>query len=105
MTAVALAGDLTFNPITDFIENQNGEKVKLDPPKGYELPPKGFDVKDQGFQAPDPNKKNVEVIVNPDSERLQLLDPFNKWNGKDLTDLKLLIRHCNKGDVIAILRF
>ena len=56
------------------------------------MPPKGFDVEDQGFQAPDSNKKNIEVIVNPNSDRLQLLKPFNKWDGQDLSDLKLLIK-------------
>ena len=92
VTALALSGDLTFNPLTDLLTNEDGEKVKLDPPKGYELPPMGFDVKDLGFQAPDQNKKNINIVVNPNSDRLQLLSAFEKWNGNDLTNLKLLIK-------------
>ena len=92
VTALALSGDLTFNPLVDSLINEDGEKIKLDPPKGHELPPKGFDVKDQGFQAPDKEKKNIEIVVNPKSDRLQLLNAFEKWDGQDLTNLKLLIK-------------
>ncbi len=92
VTALALAGDLTFNPLTDYLINENGDKVKLSPPKGYELPPNGFDVEDQGFQAPDKNKKDIKIVVNPKSDRLQLLNPFKIWNKEDLLDLKLLIK-------------
>ena len=92
VTALVLAGDLTFNPLTDYLINQDGEKVKLSPPKGYELPPNGFGVEDQGFQAPDGNKKDVEIVINPKSDRLQLLNPFKKWNKENLLDLKLLIK-------------
>ena len=92
VTALALAGDLTFNPLTDSLINENGEKVKLSPPKGYELPPNGFGVEDQGFQAPDENKKDIKIVVNPKSDRLQLLNPFKRWNKEDLLDLKLLIK-------------
>ena len=92
VTALALSGDLTFNPLTDLLTNEDGKKVKLEPPKGYELPPMGFDVKDLGFQAPDQNKKNIDIVVNPNSDRLQLLSAFEKWNGNDLTNLKLLIK-------------
>jgi aconitate hydratase len=92
VTAIALSGDLTFNPMTDFLINEDGEKVKLDPPTGFELPPKGFDVEDLGFQAPDMSKKNIKIIINPKSDRLELLSPFDKWNGDDLFDLKLLIK-------------
>ena len=92
VTALALSGDLTFNPITDSLINEDGEKVKLNPPKGYELPPLGFDVKDQGFQAPNKNKKNIEIIINSSSNRLQLLTPFEKWDGVNITGLKLLIK-------------
>tara|TARA_B100002051_G_scaffold276159_1_gene322823 strand:- start:18980 stop:21238 length:2259 start_codon:yes stop_codon:yes gene_type:complete len=92
VTALALAGNLTFNPITDYLTNELGEKIKLVPPKGYELPPNGFDVKDQGFQAPNEDKKNIEVVVNPNSDRLQILKPFQKWDNQDLKDLKLLIK-------------
>ena len=76
VTALAIAGDLTFNPLTDTLINEKGEKVKLDEPTGYELPPKGFDVKDAGFQAPAADGSKVQVIVDPQSKRLQLLDPF-----------------------------
>lgn len=92
VTALAIAGDLSFNPITDTLINENGEQVKLDPPSGDELPPKGFDVEDAGYQAPAADGSNVKVAVSPDSNRLQLLDPFAAWEGKDLTKLKLLIK-------------
>src|SRR5690625_3391720 len=92
VTAIAIAGDLTFNPMTATLINDKGEEVKLDPPTGWELPPKGFDVEDAGFQAPAKDGSNVEVIVRPDSERLQLLEPFPAWSGKDLKGLKLLIK-------------
>ena len=92
VTALALSGDLTFNPISDFLINEDGEKVKLEPPVGYELPPKGFDVEDMGYQKPSKDSDNVEVVVNANSERLQLLKPFEKWDGKDIKGLKLLIK-------------
>ena len=92
VTALALSGDLTFNPLTDYLINKDGEKVKLNPPEGFELPPKGFDVKDLGFQSPIKNGSNIEIVVNPKSERLQLLKPFKKWDGKDLKELTLLIK-------------
>lgn len=92
VTALAIAGDLTFNPITDTLINEKGEKVKLDPPSGYELPPKGFAVEDPGYQAPAEDGSKVEVLVDPKSNRLQLLDPFPAWEGIDLKGLKLLIK-------------
>ena len=92
VTAIALAGDLTFNPLTDYLINERGEKVRLDPPQGYELPPQGFEVKEQGYQSPSQNGDSIEITVSPSSERLQLLEPFKKWNNKDLLDLKLLIK-------------
>ena len=92
VTAIAIAGDLTFNPITDTLKNEAGEEVKLDPPTGYELPPNGFDVEDAGYQAPAEDGSAVEVIVDPNSNRLQLLDPFPAWDGKDMTGMKLLIK-------------
>ena len=92
VTALAIAGDLTFNPLTDTLKNEKGEDVKLDEPQGYELPPKGFDVDDPGYQAPAEDGSGVEVIVSPDSKRLQLLEPFPKWEGTDLKGLKLLIK-------------
>lgn len=92
VAAMAIAGDLTFNPMTDFLTNEKGEKVKLDEPTGFELPPKGFDVKDAGYQAPAANGDTVQVLVDENSSRLQLLDPFTPWEGVDLKDLKLLIK-------------
>ena len=92
VTAMAIAGDLTFNPLTDYLTNEAGEKVKLDPPMGNELPPKGFDVEDAGYQAPAMDGSGVEVKVSPTSDRLQLLEPFAAWEGTDLLGLKLLIK-------------
>ena len=92
VTAFAIAGRLTFNPITDTLTNEKGEQVKLDEPKGYELPPNGFDVKDAGYQAPAEDGSAVQVIVDPKSDRLQLLDSFPAWEGIDLIGLKLLIK-------------
>jgi aconitate hydratase len=92
VTALAIAGDLTFDPITDTLINEKGERVKLDPPTGYELPPKGFAVEDAGFEAPASDGSSVSVIVDPASKRLQLLDPFSPWEGIDLKGLKLLIK-------------
>ncbi|MBS1748507.1 MAG: aconitate hydratase [Bacteroidetes bacterium] len=92
VTAFAIAGDLTFNPLKDKLKNQNGEEVMLDEPTGVELPPKGFSVDDPGYQAPAKDGSNVEVIVKSDSQRLQLLSPFTPWEGTDLKGLKLLIK-------------
>lgn len=92
VTAFAIAGDLTFNPQKDTLTNEKGEQVKLDPPLGVELPPLGFDVIDAGYQKPARSGKNVKVKVSPKSDRLQLLDPFQPWEGTDLTGLKLLIK-------------
>jgi aconitate hydratase len=92
VTAMAIAGDLTFNPLTDTLTNEKGEQVKLDPPRGDELPKNGFDVKDPGYQAPAADGSKVSVAVDPDSARLQLLDPFSAWEGTDLKGLKLLIK-------------
>ena len=84
VTALAIAGRLDFNPITDTLTNENGEQVKLDEPTGYELPPNGFAVEDAGYQAPAEDGSSVEVVVNPTSERLQLLAGFQPWEGTDL---------------------
>ncbi len=92
VTALAIAGDLTFNPLTDTLTNDKGEQVKLDEPTGMELPAKGFAVEDAGYQAPAADGSNVSVVVDPASKRLQLLDPFAAWEGTDLTGLKLLIK-------------
>jgi aconitate hydratase len=92
VTAMAIAGDLTFNPMTDSLTNEEGNQVRLDEPSGLELPTKGFAVEDAGYLAPAEDGSKVEVIVDPKSERLQLLEPFKAWEGTDLTGLKLLIK-------------
>jgi len=92
VTALAIAGDLTFNPITDTLINEKGEAVKLDPPVGNELPVAGFAVEDAGYQAPAEDGSKVTVDVKSDSKRLQLLYPFAAWEGTDLKSLKLLIK-------------
>ena len=92
VAAMAIAGDLSFNPLTDTLTNDKGEQVKLDEPTGYELPPKGFAVEDAGYQAPAADGSKVQVLVNPTSKRLQLLDPFAAWTGVDFKGLKLLIK-------------
>lgn len=92
VTAFAIAGSLSFNPLTDTLVNKNGEEVMLDEPTGLELPPNGFSVDDPGYQAPAEDGSSVNVIVAPDSNRLQLLEPFAAWEGTDLKGLKLLIK-------------
>ncbi len=92
VTALAIAGNLGFNPLTDTLTNERGEQVKLDPPTGDELPIKGFAVEDAGYQAPAEDGSHVVVEVSPTSNRLQLLDPFAAWEGTDLKGLKLLIK-------------
>ena len=92
VTALAIAGRLDFNPLTDTLTNDKGEQVKLDEPTGYELPPNGFAVEDAGYQAPAVDGSAVEVVVNPTSDRLQLLEGFKPWEGTDLKGLKLLIK-------------
>ncbi|MFA6276397.1 MAG: aconitate hydratase [Pedobacter sp.] len=92
VAAIAIAGNLGFNPLTDTLTNDKGEQVKLDPPKGDELPVNGYAVEDAGFQAPAADGSSVQVLVSPTSHRLQLLDPFTPWEGTDLKGLKLLIK-------------
>jgi aconitate hydratase len=92
VAAIAIAGKLDFNPMTDTLTNENGEEVRLKEPTGIELPEKGFDVEDNGYEAPAADGSKVQVIVNPDSERLQLLTPFEPWDGKNITGAKLLIK-------------
>jgi len=96
VTAMAIAGKLTFNPLTDSLVNKDGETVKLDEPRGMELPEKGFEVKDNGYQAPAADGSKVEIKVDPASERLQLLSPFTPWDGEDVKGLKLLIKASGK---------
>ncbi len=92
VTALAIAGDLTFNPLTDSLTNAEGLQVKLEEPTGLELPPLGFAVKDAGFQAPAEDGSQVTISVSPTSDRLQLLESFKAWEGTDLKGLKLLIK-------------
>lgn len=96
VAALAISGRLDFNPITDTLLNDNGEEVKFEPPYGNELPTKGFEVDDPGFQAPADNGSSVEVIVSPTSNRLQLLEPFQAWDGQNITHAKLLIKTLGK---------
>ncbi len=92
VAAIAIAGDLSFNPITDTLLNKDGVAVKLDPPTGDELPTRGFAVEDAGYIAPAVDGNGINVAVSPTSDRLQLLDPFAAWDGNDLENLKLLIK-------------
>jgi aconitate hydratase len=92
VTAFAISGSLSFNPLTDVLKNTKGESVMLDEPNGLELPAKGFDVEDAGFLAPPKDSSSIHISVSPDSDRLQLLTPFDEWNGKDYTNLALLIK-------------
>jgi len=92
VAAIAISGKLDFNPITDTLTNSKGEKVRLADPTGVELPPKGFDVENNGYQAPAEDGSSVVVKVDPASDRLQLLTPFEPWNGKNVMGAKLLIK-------------
>jgi aconitate hydratase len=92
VTAMAIAGSLTFNPMTDSLTSETGETVMLDEPEGIELPVNGFAVDDAGYQAPAEDGSGIEIAVSPTSDRLQLLESFKAWEGTDLTGLKLLIK-------------
>jgi aconitate hydratase len=96
VAAVALSGKLDFNPLTDSLTNENGEAVMLAEPTGQELPSNGFAVEDNGYQAPAADGSGIEVVVNPESERLELLTPFKAWNGQNITGMKLLIKAFGK---------
>ncbi|RXR30155.1 aconitate hydratase [Flavobacterium piscinae] len=96
VTALAIAGDLGFNPLTDTLINEDGQEVRLDEPTGNELPPKGFDAEDPGYQAPAEDGSKVQVVVSPTSERLQLLEPFSPWDRKNIMGAKLLIKAFGK---------
>ena len=95
-TALAIGGSLKFNPLKDTLTNENGEEVMLDEPQGIELPPKGFDVEDPGYQEPAQDGSQVEVVVKEDSDRLQILTPFEGWDGQNITDMKLLLKAFGK---------
>lgn len=92
VTAIVISGKLTFNPITDTLINTVGKEVKLAEPKGFELPPQGFGSIGTGYQKPEKNGKKSDVVIAPDSDRLQSLKPFNAWDGLDFKNLQLLIR-------------
>lgn len=92
VAAIAISGRLDFDPFNDTLINEDGEEVKLEAPTGIELPEKGFDVEDNGFIPPKEDGSQVEIKVKPDSKRLQLLKPFEPWDGKNLTGAKLLIK-------------
>ncbi len=92
VTALAIAGDLTFNPLKDCLINEEGESVLLEPPVGFDLPKNGFIVDDLGYQKPLDDGSNIEVIIDPKSERLQLLTPFEEWDGENINGIRLLIK-------------
>ncbi|MCD4679490.1 MAG: aconitate hydratase, partial [Bacteroidales bacterium] len=92
VTALVIAGDLSFNPLTDYLVNVDGKEVKLDEPKGIELPPNGFDVEDAGYIAPLDDASGIDIVVKPDSDRLQLLEAFSAWDGGNFENLRLLIK-------------
>ena len=96
VTAFALAGSLSFNPMKDTLETTDGRKVKLNPPEAPELPEKGFLAGDSGYLAPAEDGSKVSVIVKPDSERLQLLEPFDPWDGKDISEVPVLLKALGK---------
>jgi aconitate hydratase len=92
VAAIAISGDLGFNPLKDTLTSANGEQIKLSPPNGDELPNKGFDVEDNGFQAPAEDGSGILISVDPNSSRLQLLENFPIWNGENILGMKLLIK-------------
>ncbi|TGE29476.1 aconitate hydratase [Hymenobacter metallicola] len=92
VTAFAIAGDLTFNPLVDTLTTKDGQQVKLDEPRGVEMPPQGYAVEDAGYQAPAADGSGVQVLVDPASDRLELLEAFKPWEGTDLMGLRLLIK-------------
>ena len=96
VAAIAISGDLAFNPQNDILTNDKGEEVMLDEPKGWELPPDGFDVDDNGYIEPIEDGSNVEVVINPNSKRLEKLTPFEPWDGKNILGAKLLIKAFGK---------
>ena len=90
VAALTIAGDLCFNPLKDTLVNEKGNNVKLAEPHGYELPPKGYAVDDAGYIAPEINSK--DIYIDSQSKRLQILQPFAAWDGKDLIEQPLLIK-------------
>lgn len=96
VTALAIAGDISFDPRKDKLINDLGEEVMLDEPQGFELPPRGFEVDDPGYQKPAEDGSGIQVQVSPTSERLQLLESFPAWDGKNITGMRLLIKAYGK---------
>lgn len=92
VTALAIAGRLSFNPLTDTLKNDKGDSIKLDPPVGEELPKNGFAEGESGYIEPAKDGSKINVVVKPDSKRLQLLEPFKAWDGKDLTNMRVLVK-------------
>ncbi|KAK4520259.1 Protein phosphatase 2C 2 [Mucor velutinosus] len=92
VTAMTISGDMTFNPITDSLIDSSGKPFKLKAPNGHELPPRGYDPGENTYQAPPAERSQVDVAIDPKSSRLQLLKPFQKWDGKDITNVPILIK-------------
>jgi len=92
VTALAISGDLTFDPTRDSLTNSNGDPIFLDVPQGFDLPQNGFSVEDLGYQAPESEGSFIDIKVDPNSKRLQLLTPFEAWNGENITGMRLLIK-------------
>lgn len=95
-TALAIAGTLKFNPLKDKLVNENGKEVMLEEPHGIELPPNGFGVEDAGYQPPAEDGSNLGVVVADDSDRLQILPPFNGWDGGNIIGMRLLLKAYGK---------
>lgn len=96
VTAMTFAGDLTFNPLTDTLKGADGKEFKFSDPAGHELPARGYDPGENTFQAPPEDRSNVQVAVDPKSDRLQLLEPFKPWDGKDIIEAPVLIKALGK---------
>ncbi|KAF2870971.1 aconitase family-domain-containing protein [Massariosphaeria phaeospora] len=92
VVAMTIAGTLAFNPLTDTLKGKDGKEFKLKEPSGAALPPNGFDPGEDTYQAPPEDRSSVSVAVSPTSDRLQLLQPFEAWNGKDAEDMPILIK-------------
>ena len=93
---MTVAGTLNFNPLTDTIKDKDGNEFKLQPPTGDGLPANGYDPGMDTYQAPPEDRSSVSVAVSPDSDRLQILQPFDAWDGKDALDLPILIKAAGK---------
>lgn len=96
VTAMAIAGNLSFNPLKDALQNNKGEMVRLEEPTGFEMPSNGFDVEDSGYQEPARDGSGLEVSVDPKSDRIQILTPFDSWDGNNIKGMRLLIKAFGK---------